>query len=84
MGFVLDFLVAQPLVALIAILAVGLALGKIRVLGISLGAAAVLFVALGTWLTVRADTAEVHLPAFRARTVGTQVSPLEVPATTGR
>ena len=44
----------------------------------------VLFVALGSWLTVRADTAEVHLPAFRARTVGTQVSPLEVPATTGR
>ncbi|HKM24806.1 MAG TPA: transporter, partial [Corynebacterium sp.] len=43
----LDFLVAHPLVALIAILAVGLALGKIRVLGISLGAAAVLFVALG-------------------------------------
>lgn len=46
MGFVLDFLVAQPLVALVVILAVGLALGKIRVLGISLGAAAVLFVAL--------------------------------------
>jgi len=44
---VLDFLVAQPLVALVAILTVGLALGKIRVLGISLGAAAVLFVALG-------------------------------------
>ncbi|MDO5512834.1 aspartate:alanine exchanger family transporter [Corynebacterium sp.] len=43
----LDFLAAQPLVALIAILTVGLALGKIRVLGISLGAAAVLFVALG-------------------------------------
>ena len=47
MGSVLDFLAAQPLVALVAILAVGLALGKIRVLGISLGAAAVLFVALG-------------------------------------
>ncbi|WP_085549636.1 aspartate:alanine exchanger family transporter [Corynebacterium pollutisoli] len=43
----LDFLAAQPLIALIAILTVGLALGKIRILGISLGAAAVLFVALG-------------------------------------
>ena len=43
----LDFLVEQPLLALIVILAVGLALGKIRVFGISLGAAAVLFVALG-------------------------------------
>jgi len=47
MGLVLDFLAAQPLIALIAILTVGLALGKIRILGISLGAAAVLFVALG-------------------------------------
>ena len=47
MGLVLEFLAAQPLVALVAILAVGLALGRIRVLGISLGAAAVLFVALG-------------------------------------
>ena len=47
MGLVLDFLAAQPLIALIAILTVGLALGKIRILGISLGAAAVLLVALG-------------------------------------
>nr|WP_304503556.1 aspartate:alanine exchanger family transporter [Corynebacterium lemuris] len=47
MEVVLDFLAANPLIALVAILAVGLALGKIRILGISLGAAAVLFVALG-------------------------------------
>lgn len=47
MGLVLDFLAAQPLIALIAILTVGLVLGKIRILGISLGAAAVLLVALG-------------------------------------
>lgn len=43
----LDFLAANPLFALVLILAVGLAIGKISVFGISLGAAAVLFVALG-------------------------------------
>lgn len=58
MGLVLDFLAAQPLVALVAILAVGLALGKIRILGISLGAAAVLFVALG----VSTANPEIQIP----------------------
>ncbi|RNE48844.1 aspartate:alanine exchanger family transporter [Corynebacterium alimapuense] len=43
----LDFLALNPLIALITILAFGLALGKVRVFGISLGAAAVFFVALG-------------------------------------
>ena len=43
----LDFLADNILFTLVLILAVGLALGKIRVFGISLGAAAVLFVALG-------------------------------------
>ncbi|MCF4005961.1 transporter [Corynebacterium uropygiale] len=43
----LAFLGDQPLVALVLILAAGLAIGKIRIAGISLGAAAVLFVALG-------------------------------------
>ncbi|AZA12036.1 aspartate:alanine exchanger family transporter [Corynebacterium gerontici] len=43
----LDYLATQPLLTLVLILALGLALGKIRILGISLGAAAVLFVALG-------------------------------------
>lgn len=42
----ISFLVGQPLLTIILILAVGLALGKVRILGISLGAAAVLFVAL--------------------------------------
>ncbi|GAB2501092.1 Aspartate/alanine antiporter [Corynebacterium atrinae] len=42
----LSFLAANPLIALVAILALGLALGKVRVFGLSLGAAAVLFVAL--------------------------------------
>ncbi|MCQ9352214.1 transporter [Corynebacterium sp. 153RC1] len=43
----LDFLSTQPLLTLILVLAVGLALGKLKIFGISLGAAAVLFVALG-------------------------------------
>lgn len=43
----LDFLAQQPLFALVIILAVGLALGKVSIAGVSLGAAAVLFVALG-------------------------------------
>lgn len=43
----LDFLAANPLFALVLILALGLALGKVSVFGVSLGAAAVLFVALG-------------------------------------
>ncbi|WP_231112712.1 aspartate:alanine exchanger family transporter [Corynebacterium pseudotuberculosis] len=42
----LDYLATQPLITLVLILALGLALGKIRLFGISLGAAAVLFVAL--------------------------------------
>ena len=42
----LDFLAANPLIALVVILAIGLAIGQIRVFGLSLGAAAVLFVAL--------------------------------------
>lgn len=56
----LDFLATNPLIALVIILAVGLALGKIRVLGLSLGAAAVLFVALGL-ATVNPD---IQIPAF--------------------
>ncbi|WIM68154.1 aspartate:alanine exchanger family transporter [Corynebacterium breve] len=43
----LTFLASNPLLALALILALGLALGKVRAFGISLGAAAVLFVALG-------------------------------------
>ncbi|GGG75240.1 aspartate:alanine exchanger family transporter [Corynebacterium pelargi] len=42
----LDYLATSPLLTLVIILALGLALGKIRCFGISLGAAAVLFVAL--------------------------------------
>lgn len=52
----LSFLVGQPLLTLILILAVGLALGKVRILGISLGAAAVLFVALAV-STIEPDLA---------------------------
>ncbi|HZK32775.1 MAG TPA: TrkA C-terminal domain-containing protein, partial [Corynebacterium sp.] len=47
MSALLDYLADNILFTLVLILAVGLALGKIRVLGVSLGAAAVLFVALG-------------------------------------
>lgn len=43
----LDYLATQPLLTLVIVLALGLALGKIRIFGISFGAAAVLFVALG-------------------------------------
>lgn len=43
----LDFLAAQPLLTLFLIMAVGLALGKVRAWGVSLGAAAAMFVALG-------------------------------------
>lgn len=60
MGGVLDFLAANPLIALVAILAAGLALGKIRVLGISLGAAAVLFVALG----LSTANPDIQIPAL--------------------
>lgn len=56
----LDFFAANPLIALVVILAVGLALGKIRVLGISLGAAAVLFVALG----LATANPEIQIPAL--------------------
>lgn len=56
----LDFLAANPLISLVVILAVGLALGKIRVLGISLGAAAVLFVALG----LATANPEIQIPAL--------------------
>ena len=60
MGGVLDFLAANPLIALVAILAAGLALGKIRILGISLGAAAVLFVALG----LSTANPDIQIPAL--------------------
>ena len=60
MRVVLDFLAANPLIALVAILAAGLALGKIRVLGISLGAAAVLFVALG----LSTANPDIQIPAL--------------------
>lgn len=43
----LEFLANQQLVALVFILALGLALGKVKIAGISFGAAMVLFVALG-------------------------------------
>ncbi|QPK79609.1 transporter [Corynebacterium lizhenjunii] len=43
----LDFLAQQPLLTLFLIMAVGLAVGKIKFWGISLGAAAAMFVALG-------------------------------------
>lgn len=43
---VLGFLATNPLLALVLIMAVGLALGKVRIFGLSLGAAAVLFVAI--------------------------------------
>ncbi|WP_042622447.1 aspartate:alanine exchanger family transporter [Corynebacterium marinum] len=56
----LDFLAANPLIALVAILAAGLALGKIRILGISLGAAAVLFVALG----LSTANPDIQIPAL--------------------
>lgn len=56
----LDFLAAQPLLTLVLILAVGLALGKIRIFGISLGAAAVLFVALG----LATANPEITVPAL--------------------
>ncbi len=56
----LDFLAANPLIALVVILAIGLALGKIRVLGLSLGAAAVLFVALG----LATANPEIQIPAL--------------------
>jgi Predicted permease len=57
---VLEFLASRPLITLVVILAVGLAVGRIRVLGISLGAAAVLFVSLGL-STVNPD---IQIPAF--------------------
>lgn len=60
MGVVLDFLAANPLIALVAILAVGLALGKVRFFGISLGAAAVLFVALG----LSTANPDIQIPAL--------------------
>ena len=44
---VLSYLATQPLIALILILLLGLAAGKVRLFNISLGPAAVLFVALG-------------------------------------
>ncbi|ALC05064.1 putative transporter [Corynebacterium deserti GIMN1.010] len=43
----LDFLASNPLIALVVILAIGLAIGRINFFGLSLGAAAVLLVALG-------------------------------------
>ncbi len=39
--------VAQPLLLLFAVLAVGFALGRLKIAGVSLGVAAVLFVGLG-------------------------------------
>ena len=44
---VLNFLASSPLLSLFVIMAVGLAIGKIKIFGISLGAAAAMFVALG-------------------------------------
>ena len=43
----LELLASSPLLALFAIMAIGLAIGKIKFFGISLGAAAAMFVALG-------------------------------------
>lgn len=56
----LDFLAANPLIALVVILTVGLALGQIRIAGISLGAAAVLFVALG----LATANPDIQIPAL--------------------
>lgn len=55
---VLDFLAEQPLVALIVILAAGLAVGKVKIWGISLGAAAALFVAIA----LSALNPEIQIP----------------------
>lgn len=56
----LDFLADQPLIAMFLILAVGLAVGKIKVAGLALGASAVLFVALG----LSAMNPEISLPTL--------------------
>ena len=56
----LDFLAANPLIALAVILAVGLAIGRISLFGVSLGAAAVLFVALA----VSTLNPDIQIPAF--------------------
>lgn len=56
----LDFFAANPLISLAVILAVGLAIGRIRIFSISLGAAAVLFVAL----VLSTLNPEIQIPAF--------------------
>ena len=56
---VVSYLVEQPVLLLFVLLALGTALGNIRVKGISIGPAAVLFVALGA----SAIDPELALPA---------------------
>ncbi|QCB27746.1 aspartate:alanine exchanger family transporter [Corynebacterium endometrii] len=56
----LDLLASDQLLALFFIMAVGLALGKVRFLGVSLGAAAAMFVALG----LSTANPEIQIPAL--------------------
>ncbi|WP_080793522.1 aspartate:alanine exchanger family transporter [Corynebacterium pacaense] len=56
----LSFFASSPLISLVLILAVGLAIGRIRLFGISLGAAAVLFVALA----LSTANPDIQIPAF--------------------
>ena len=56
----LNFLASNPLFTLFLIMAVGLAIGKVKVFGISLGAAAAMFVALG----LSTANPDIQIPAF--------------------
>ncbi|MGO2640688.1 aspartate:alanine exchanger family transporter [Corynebacterium flavescens] len=56
----LSFLASSPLLSLFLIMAVGLAIGKIKVFGISLGAAAAMFVALG----LSTANPDIQIPPF--------------------
>lgn len=56
----LNLLADNPLLALFVIMAVGLALGKVRVAGVSLGSAAAMFVALG----LSTANPDIQIPAM--------------------
>ncbi|MBZ8178478.1 transporter [Corynebacterium poyangense] len=56
----MDFLINNELLALTAVMAVGLALGRIKIFGLRLGAAAVLFVGLG----LSTIEPEISIPAI--------------------
>ncbi|WP_425954779.1 aspartate:alanine exchanger family transporter [Xylanimonas sp. McL0601] len=62
MQSVLEFLSAQPLVFAFALIALGTALGRVRVRGIGLGPAAVLFAALGVSALADAHGTPVVVP----------------------